>query len=71
MLCSRQTNKTINKLHVRTLRLAYEDYNSMFITLLEKDRTLSTYHQNIQAEIAEISLGLTDNMDTANHNIRL
>ena len=24
----------------------------------------------IQVEIAEISLGLTDNMDTANHNIR-
>ena len=42
----------------------------MFTILLEKDRTLSNYHQNIQAEIAEISLGLNDNMDTANHNIR-
>lgn len=70
MFCGRQTNKTINKLHERTLRLAYGHCNSMFTILLEKDRTLSNYHQNIQAEIAEISLGLNDNMDTANHNIR-
>ena len=54
MFCSRNSNKKINRLHERALRLAYEDYSSSFETLLERDSSFTIYHQNIQIMLIEI-----------------
>ena len=37
MFCSHNSNKKINRLHERALRLVYDDYSSSFETLLERD----------------------------------
>ena len=41
MLCSRSSNKKINRLHERALRLVYDDYSSSFETLLERDSSFT------------------------------
>ena len=45
MFHSRKMNNKINRLHERALRIAYKDYTSSFVSLLEKDRYV-TIHQN-------------------------
>lgn len=47
MLHSRKSNKKINDLHYRALRLVYQDTTSSFEQLLEKDKSVSIHHQNI------------------------
>ena len=42
MFCDRQMNNRINRIHEKSLRLAYDDYESSFQTLLEK-RQLDVY----------------------------
>ena len=54
MFCSRNSNKKINRLHERALRLVYDDYSSSFETLLERDSSFTIHHQNIQSMLIEI-----------------
>ena len=49
MFHSRKANNKINRLHERALRLIYNDYNSSFDQLLEKDGSVSIHHRNIHS----------------------
>ena len=48
MCHSRKINTQINKLHERALRLVYNDKNSSFRELLEKDNSVTIHERNIQ-----------------------
>ena len=54
MFCSRNSNKKINRLHQRALRLVHDDYSSSFEALLERDSSFAIHHQNIQSMLIEI-----------------
>ena len=54
MFCSRNSNKKINRLHERALRLVYDDYSSSFEKLLERDYSFTIHHQNIQSMLIEL-----------------
>ena len=48
MFHSRTSNNKINRLHERALRIVYSEYKSSFCELLEKDKSFSIHHKNIQ-----------------------
>ena len=48
MFHSRRINNRINRLHERSLRLTYNDYNSSFKNLLSKDKSVSIHERNLQ-----------------------
>ena len=54
MLHSRTMNNKINRLHERSLRIVYSDQSSTFEELLERDKTFSIHHKNIQSLATEI-----------------
>ena len=54
MLHSRTMNNKINRLHERSLRIVYSDNSSTFEELLERDKTFSIHHKNIQSLAIEI-----------------
>ena len=54
MFCQRKSNKLINRIHERALRIAHNDYNSDFESLLRKDDTVTIHHRNIQSLTLEI-----------------
>ena len=54
MFHSRTLNNKINRLHERALRIVYSDYKSSFCELLEKDKSFSIHHKNIQSLAIEI-----------------
>ena len=47
-------NKKINRLHERSLRIVYFDQRLTFEELLERDKTFSIHHKNIQSLAIEI-----------------
>ena len=54
MFCLRTLNNKINRPHERALRIIYSDYKSSFCELLEKDKSFSIHHKNIQSLAIEI-----------------
>ena len=59
---NRENNKKINRLHKRCLRTIYNDKQSSFNELLEKDGFVSIHEQNLQflaTEMYKISNGLS------------
>ena len=54
MFHSRTLNDKINRLHEGALRIVYSDYKSSFCELLEKDKSFSIHHKNIQSLAIEI-----------------
>ena len=54
MFHSRELNNKINRIHERSLRLAYSDKTSTFQELLDKDKSVSVHHKNIQVLATEI-----------------
>ena len=54
MLNSRTINKKINRFHERSLRIVYSDQSSTFEELLERDKTFSIHHKDIQSLAIEI-----------------
>ena len=54
MFYSTNTNNRINKLHKRTPRLVYSDYESKFYDLLTKDGSITVHHYNIQTLAIEL-----------------
>ena len=45
---SRALNNRINGLHKRALSLVYNDFSSRFSELLEKDKSVTIHHRNLQ-----------------------
>ena len=54
MFCSKSANKKINRTNKRALRLLYEDYDSSFEQLLEKDGSITMHQRNLQNLMTEI-----------------
>ena len=50
MCHSRKINTQTNKLHERGLRLVYNDKNSSFRELLEKDISVTIHDRNVQIQ---------------------
>ena len=48
MFHTRRSNNRINRLHERSLRLTYDDYESSFQDLLVKDKSVCIHHRNLQ-----------------------
>ena len=62
MFHSRELNTKINRLHERALRLVYNDFSSSFENLLDRDKSFSIHHRNIQylaMEMYKVVHGLT------------
>ena len=62
-MCHNRTNdRKINRLHERCLRIIYNDKQSSFIELLEKDNSVSIHQRNLQVlaiEMFKVSNGLS------------
>ena len=54
MCHSRELNSKINTLHFRALKIVYQDYESTFEALLEKDGSLKIHHRNIHTLATEM-----------------
>ena len=54
LINSRTVNNKINRPHERSFRIVYSDQSPMFEELLERDRTFSIHHKNIQSLAIEI-----------------
>ena len=54
MCHSRTNNSKINRLHERCLRIVYNDKQSSFNELLEKDGSVSIHMRNIQIPTSEM-----------------
>ena len=54
MLHSRSLNRRINRIHERSLRMVYNDYESSFELLLEKDGSVKIHEKNIQVLVTEM-----------------
>ena len=54
MFCSRTINARINRIHERSLRIVYNDYESTFNELLTTDKSFTIHHRNIQTLAIEI-----------------
>ena len=62
MCHSRTNNRKVNRLHEICLRIIYNDKQSSFIKLLEKDNSVSTHQRNLQIlaiEMFKVSNGLS------------
>ena len=54
MCHSRSYNNRINRLHERCLRTIYNDKQSSFEQLLDKDGSVSIHHKNVQFLLIEM-----------------
>ena len=54
MCNSRTVNNKINKLHKRAFRLVYNDRQLTIEELLDKDKSLSIHHRNLQVLATEM-----------------
>ena len=62
MCHSRTNNRKINRLHQTCFRITYNDKQSSFIKLLEKDNSVSIHQRNLQIlaiEMFKVSNGLS------------
>ena len=70
MLHSQTMNDKINRLHKRSLRTVYYDESSTFEVLLERDKTFSIHHKNIQSWAIEI-YNFVNGLSAANNEQRV
>ena len=77
MFCSCSLNHKINRLHERSLRIAYNDYTATFEDLLAKTRTVTIHQRNLMVlaiEMYKIANGSSPNFmidlmtNLGNHN---
>ena len=54
MCHSRANNRKINRLYKRCLRIIYNDKQSSFLKLLEKDNSVSIHRRNLQTLATEM-----------------
>ena len=60
MFCQRRSNNLINKIHERALRIAYNDYDSDYETLLQKADAVIIHQRNIHVLAIEVYNTLND-----------
>ena len=51
---NREVNTRINKIHEIALRMVYDDYESSFSVLLNKDKSFTIHERNIQTMAIEM-----------------
>ena len=54
MFHNRKLNKHINRIHEKSLRIAYQDHNSRFNELLAKEDSFKIHDHNLQKLLIEI-----------------
>ena len=54
MFHRRKLNHRINSIHDTALRVAYQDYKSMFLQLLQKDNSVTIHQRDLQVLATEI-----------------
>ena len=54
MFHSRKPNHCINSIHERALRVTYQDYQSTFLQLFQKDNSVTIHQRNLQLLATEI-----------------
>ena len=54
MFHGRETNRKVNHIHERSLRIVYRDYSSSFKDLLKEDNSVCIHHRNIQILAVEL-----------------
>ena len=54
IFCSPSCSNKINKLHEKALKLVYDDCESSFDVLFNKNKSFSIHHQNIQKLMIEV-----------------
>ena len=54
MFHSRKHRHKIDKIQERALRVAYQDYESSFEVLMEKDRSITVHQRNLQNLMTEM-----------------
>ena len=54
MFHSRKLNHRINSIHERALRVTYQDYQSTFLQLLQKDNSVTIYQRNLQVLVQNV-----------------
>ena len=54
VFCGKIENKSINKIHKRTLRLIYDTEDANFEYLLERDKSRTIHENNLQKLLVEI-----------------
>ena len=62
IFCSRSLNHNVNRLHERSLRIAYNDYTATFEDLLAKAKTVTIHQRNLRVltiEMCKIANGLS------------
>ena len=70
---SRTLNNHINGLHKRALSLVYNNFSSSFSELLEKDKSVTIHHPNLQTlayEIYKATTTTTKKKNAASNIIR-
>ena len=55
MCCSRTNNRKINRLHNRFRRIIYQEKQSSFEELLQKNYSFFIHHRYLQSVVIEIS----------------
>ena len=60
MFCQRRSNNLINKIHERASRIAYNDYESDYETLLHTDDSVTIHQRNIHVLAVEVYNTLND-----------
>ena len=62
MFHSRELNNRINRIHERSLRLVYQDFESSFENLLKMDESFTIHERNIQSlciELYKVAYGIS------------
>ena len=54
MFSSQRSDNLINRIHERSLRTVYNDTSSTFQELLQRNRSVSIHHKNIQTLTTEV-----------------
>ena len=54
VFCDKTENKSINRIHKRTLQLIYDEEDANFEYLLERDKSQTIHENNLQKLLLEI-----------------
>ena len=58
MFCGKRSNKQVNMVHKRALRILHNDYNASFEALLERSKEIPIHVKNLQFLLIEVCKSL-------------